>query len=121
MNVKSLTTLEGWQGLIRQFKETLAKRLWAMPTVSEAEKELVFKEYLSDLDKFETEIAAFQQEMESKSQVAKEENDLLRSLLGIPGDELKTRALSLTHDLNAARAKLEELEEEIAIVKEKLS
>src|SRR5216110_3394616 len=91
-----LATQEGWQTLLRRFKEALAKRLWGMPTVSESEKELVFKEYLSDLDKFEGELAVFHEKIESQEKLAQEENDLLRSLLGVPGDELKVRALSLT-------------------------
>src|SRR5436190_20659653 len=98
-----LATQEGWQTLLRRFKEALAKRLWGMPTVSESEKEIVFKEYLSDLDKFENELAKFHEEMASHEKVAKEENDLLRSLLGVPGDELKSRAFALTNELSVLR------------------
>lgn len=120
MKSGGLVTLEGWQTLLRQFKEALAKRLWAMPTVSESEKELVFKEYLSDLDKFDKGLATFFDEVESREKSSKEENDLLRSLLGVPGDDLKTRAVALTNEVGVLRAHNEDLTDQLDTTKELL-
>lgn len=100
--------LQAWQGLLKTFKERLAQRLWALPTVSESEKEMVFKEYLSDLDQFERHVADVFEAARANEQRAKDENDLLRSLLGVPGEELKTRLLTLTHDLQSAAAEAED-------------
>jgi signal transduction histidine kinase len=116
-----LTTFEGWQTLLRKFKEALAKRLWAMPRVSESEKEVVFKEYLSDLDEFETEVAAFHEDLSARERSAMEENDLLRSLLGIPGDELKSRVVGLTQEIATLRRQAETLEEELSATREQLT
>ena len=55
-----------WQKELREFKEKLAKRLWALPTVTETEKEMVFKEYLSDIDGFELAMNAFTEGLKSK-------------------------------------------------------
>ena len=52
-------TINDWQTLLRKFKEKLAQRLWAIPTISESEKEIVYKEYLTDLDSLEKGIARF--------------------------------------------------------------
>lgn len=108
---------EEWHVLLRRYKERLAQRLWTLPTVSEAEKEMLFREMLSDLDQFESEIQNFQTAAHSKERSSKEENDLLRSLLGVPGDELKTRILTITQELASIRKSLEEREEESSEVK----
>ncbi|MCB4757748.1 MAG: hypothetical protein LHV69_12100, partial [Elusimicrobia bacterium] len=109
----ALPTKEDWQRLLRRFKEQLAQRLWALPTVSEAEKELVYKEYLSDLDEFERSVSDAHDEMVSLEKRAHEENDLLRSLLGIPEEELRARSVALNHDLNTTREDMERVRSEL--------
>lgn len=100
-----------WQQSLRRFKEKIAQRLWAIPSISEAEKEMLFKEYLSDLDHFEEEVGQLLDEVKSKRGAAFEENELLRSLLGIPEDELRNRVLALEIDLKSAMNRLEETKE----------
>jgi signal transduction histidine kinase len=117
----SLMTVEGWQALLRQFKEALAKRLWAMPTVAESEKEIVFRQFLSDLDAFEKEVAGFHSDLTSREKSAKEENDLLRSLMGVPGDELKARVVGLAQEVATVRTQMEVAEEELSATRDQLS
>jgi len=102
-------TIQEWQELLREYKESLARRLWALPQVSEPEKEMVYKEYLADLDRLERAIAQFHDEVASKGATFKDENDLLRSLLGIPADELRTRALALKQELHTTRREVDDL------------
>jgi chromosome segregation ATPase len=116
-----MSTVNDWQTLFRKFKEKLAQRLWAIPTVSESEKELVYKEYLTDLDSLEKGISDFHDDVESRERLAKEENDLLRSLLGVPGDELRTRTLSLQNELGTARKNIDDGESEIKSLTERLA
>ncbi len=105
-----------WQAELRKFKESLAKRLWALPTVTETEKEMVFKEYLSDLDAFEKAMNAFTEANQSQQKVWKDENDLLRSLLGVSEDELKMQALTLAQDKkNLEREKTDASEESVEL------
>ena len=87
-----------WQKELRGFKEKLAKRLWALPTVTESEKEMVFKEYLSDLDEFEKAIQGFTQANESAEKASNNENELLRSLMGVSESDLKMQALVLAQE-----------------------
>lgn len=109
-----------WQGFLRRFKEKLAERLWALPTVSEAEKEIVFREYLADLDALEGELSRIQDDAAGRARSALDENELLRSLMGVPGDELRTRALGMAEELRDARERLERREEELAELRERL-
>jgi len=109
------------QGLLRRFKEKLAERLWALPSVSETEKEIVFREYLADLDSLEEELARFQEEAAGHARSAVDENELLRSLMGVPGDELKTRALTMTQDIRDARETLDRRDEELNELRERLA
>ena len=88
-----------WQKALRGFKEKLAKRLWALPTVTESEKEMVFKEYLSDLDEFEKVINGFTQLSESAEKVSKNENELLRSLMGVSESDLKMHLEKSLHKI----------------------
>jgi chromosome segregation ATPase len=86
--------------------------LWALPTVTETEKEMVFKEYLADLDQFEQALAAFQEAVASQQKLSKDENDLLRSLMGVPQDDLKVKILTLSQDLIATEKEKAELADE---------
>lgn len=108
-----MSTAADWQTLLRKFKEQLAQRLWAIPTISESEKEMVYKEYLTDLHNLENGIAEFYDDVQGKERLSKDENELLRSLMGVPGDELRTRTLSLQHELATSRKNVDEGEEEI--------
>jgi signal transduction histidine kinase len=116
-----MSTSVDWQTMFRKFKEKLAQRLWAIPTISESEKEVVYKEYLSDLDSLEKGIADFHDDVQSRERVSKDENELLRSLMGVPGDELRTRTLSLQNELATARKNVDESEEEIKSLADKAS
>lgn len=109
-----------WQSLVRQFKERLAQRLWALPTVSETEKEMIFRGMLADLDQFEKEIEDQQANASSRERVALEENELLRSLMGVPGDELKTRILTVSQELANERKSSEERLDEADEIKRRL-
>ncbi len=92
-------TLPDWQKELRAFKEKLAKRLWALPTVTETEKEMVFREYLSDLDDFEKAMNGMATAIKSQEKVSTDENELLRSLLGVSEDDLKSKALKLAQEV----------------------
>ena len=116
-----MTQPDPWESLLRRFKEKLAERLWALPSVSETEKEIVFREYLADLDALETELGRMHQDTAARTRSSLEENDLLRSLMGVPGDELKTRALTMAEDINATKEQLARRDEELAELRERLS
>lgn len=98
---------------LRRFKEKLAERLWALSGVAESEKEIIFRSYLSDLDDLERELAAAHEESTARAKSASDENELLRSLMGVPGDELRTRVLALGEDVRDARERLGRREEEV--------
>lgn len=100
-----------WQSLLRRFKEQLAQRLWSLTPLSETEKELFFRDCLSQLADFERDVSSFCETLLSHEKSSAEENDLLRSLLGVPGDELKTRAVSLGRELGSAKTEIESLRE----------
>ena len=110
-----------WHDLLKEFKERLAQRLWAIPAVSEAEKEIVYKEYLSDLDRFEQALSEVHEEYVSQEHLAKDENEVLRSLLGVPEDELRTKVLGLTNDLRHSQKDSEELREQLDTVTARLN
>jgi len=103
-----------WQSALKEFKERLAQRLWALPTVTETEKELVFKEYLSDLDGFENAMSALTEKMASDQRSWKDENELLRSIMGVDSDRLKMDVLTLAQDKNNLSATNAEREDEAA-------
>lgn len=106
-----MIAVKDWAALLRQFKERLAQRLWGIPGVSETEKEVVFKEYLSDLTEFETDCQSVLDEFQSKERTLKDENELLRSLLGVKEDDLKMKLLTVSqeaHDLKEQIARREE-------------
>ncbi|MFN0117045.1 MAG: ATP-binding protein [Elusimicrobiota bacterium] len=105
-------TLKAWQEALRQFKEKIAERLWALPGVSETEKEILFREYLSDLDGFEKNIGEFSQNVQGQIQIWKDENDLLRSIMGVGEDELKTKTLTLDQDRRHLEREKTDIEEE---------
>jgi signal transduction histidine kinase len=108
----TLNQIDEWHKVLRQFKEKLAERLWAIPTVTETEKELVYKEYLSDLHGFESVVGNLLETIRAQKTRDGEENDLLRSLLGIPENELRNRILALESDLTHTTRKFNELKEE---------
>jgi signal transduction histidine kinase len=101
------------QAHLRRFKEKLAERLWGLTGVAESEKEIIFRAYLSDLDDLERELASAQEESSSRAKSSADENELLRSLMGVPGDELRTRVLTLGEDVRDARERLGRREEEV--------
>ena len=115
---KSLNNL---QDLLREFKQTLAKRLWALTHISEAEKELLFKEYLSDLGKLEKELSNFHEWMGSNVRVVSDENELLRSLMGLPEDDLRVKVVGQGQELNALLTENADLKEELKEIKSQLA
>lgn len=102
-----------WQQQLRVFKEKLAERLWALPTVSETEKEQVFKEYLRDLDEFENVLIKLIDDATHLQNQFSDENQLLRRLMGLQDDELRNQNLTLGLNLNSAHEKLSEQQEEL--------
>lgn len=114
-------TVTDWQRELRAFKEKLAKRLWALPTVTEAEKEMVFREYLSDLDDFEKAMNGFTQTVRSQEKVSLDENELLRSLLGVSTDDLKTKTLTLAQDVKALSNEKNTLSDEAMELRRRVS
>jgi len=110
-----------WQKELRAFKEKLAKRLWALPTVTESEKEMVFKEYLSDLDDFEKSMNGLTHALKSQEKVSIDENELLRSLLGLSEDDLKTKTLTLAQDAKALTDEKATLAEEALELRRRVS
>lgn len=121
MSVSDDKKLTATQAHLRRFKEKLAERLWALPSVSESEKEIVFRAYLADLDDLERHLSQAQEEAAARAHSAAEENDLLRSLMGVPGDELRTRVLTLGEDVRDARERLGRREEEVNEVRARLN
>jgi signal transduction histidine kinase len=101
-------TVGTWQKLLRQFKEKIAERLWSLPTVSETEKEILFKEYLSDLDRVEKDLSMVLEEAAARQGRAVEENELLRSLLGVPADSVRTKTLEQAQELAVAKSEMED-------------
>jgi len=112
---------EAWRNELRQFKEALAKRIWAIPGVSEKEKELMFQGTLRDLDQFEQDLAEVFTNIDANMKGKGEENDLLRSLLGLEQDELKAKILTMGHDLRTAQTKRDELESQVEQAVDKLN
>ncbi len=113
--------MSDWPSELRAFKEKLAKRLWALPTVTETEKEMVFREYLSDLDEFEKKMVAFSQSMQAEETVSKDENELLRSLLGVSEDELKLNALKMAQQQKGLEEQTASLSEESTTLRGRVS
>lgn len=117
----AIHSIENWQSLFRNYKESLAKRLWSIPGISEAEKEILYKQYLVDLDDLEKSVARFLEDVVYKSELARDENDLLRSLLGVPEDELRARAVALNQEIQTHRKDIEELRDELGATGKQLS
>lgn len=110
-----------WQQELRAFKEALAKRLWALPTVTETEKEMVFKEYLSDLDGFERAMNTLTESVGSKEKVSNDENEILRSLLGVSEDDLKMKILTQEKDCKALENENASLKDEAMELRRRVS
>ena len=106
-----------WQSKLKEFKARLAQRLWALPTVTETEKELVFKEYLSDLDAFENAMSSLTEKMASEQKTWKDENELLRSIMGVDADKMKMDMLTLAQEKKNLEATNEEREAEAAALR----
>ncbi len=106
-----------WQSKLKEFKARLAQRLWALPTVTETEKELVFKEYLSDLDAFENAMSSLTEKMASEQKTWKDENELLRSIMGVDADKLKMDVLTLAQDKKNLEATNQEREAEASALR----
>jgi signal transduction histidine kinase len=106
-----------WQTKLKEFKARLAQRLWALPTVTEIEKELVFKEYLSDLDAFENSMSALTEKMASEQKTWKDENELLRSIMGVDSDKLKMDVLTLAQEKKNLEQTNQEREAEAAALR----
>ena len=117
----TLSDVDQWRIALRQFKEKLAERLWAIPTVTETEKELVYKEYLTDLNGFELTVGTILDTIRTQQNRDGEENELLRSLLGIPEDELRNRILALESDLRITTQKYQESKQELDEIRRELS
>jgi signal transduction histidine kinase len=116
----ALDVLKEWKESIRHFKEMLAKRLWSLPSVSETEKEMVYRQYLTDLDQTEKLLSTLHDDLIKKTEMAKDENELLRSLLGVPDDELRLRNVSLGNELNTAKKEGSDLHEELQAARDEL-
>lgn len=108
-----------WQSLVRTFKEALARRLWALPSLSETEKELAFRELLTDLDGLERELTAYERDAASGERKSSEENELLRSLLGVPGEDLRTRVVAANQERDLLQERVQRLEEEAEALRKK--
>lgn len=106
-----------WQTLLRGFKERLAKRLWALPTVTETEKEMVYKEYLKDLDEFERALSDAEEKRTAVVKTSKDESELLRSLLGVSEDDLKIQALTLAQDKKNMEETVSTAQEELGALR----
>lgn len=119
--MSAVKTLQDWAVLLRQFKEKLAERLWAVSTLDEAEKESLYKNYLSDLDRFESNLSSFEEELLTKQKLSQEENDLLRSLLGVNENDLKAKSLTLNQDLSVAAHERDVLKDEALGLRKKLA
>jgi len=112
METPSLQTSEGiltgWEKLLKFFKERLAKHLWALPTVSEAEKEAVYREYLVDLDDLEANVGKLAEEASRHEHRLREENQILRNLMGLEKDSVRDENLKIGMELASTREDLKE-------------
>ncbi len=99
-------TLSDWAGLVQQAKEKLVKTLWGLTGVSEGEKELVVKEYLWEMEKLQEKVQEAVSRWDNDQRLFRDENELLRSLLGANDHELKGRILALGQEIHDLRRDL---------------
>lgn len=99
-------TLSDWTGLVQQAKEKLVKTLWGLTGVSEGEKELVVKEYLWEMEKLQEKVQEAVSRWDNDQRLFRDENELLRSLLGANDHELKGRILALGQEMHDLRRDL---------------
>lgn len=92
-----------WPGLLQALKEKIAKLLWNIPGVAEGERELAMKDILWELDQLQGKLQDNAVKRENMERILKEENDLLRSLLGTNDNELKGKILVLSQEMHDLR------------------
>jgi len=95
-----------WPALVHQTKEKLAKILWATEGISDGARELALKEVLWELEQFQKKVEDVAGRWESVERIFREENELLRSLLGTGEHELRARVLALAQEIHNLRKDL---------------
>jgi uncharacterized protein YfcZ (UPF0381/DUF406 family) len=108
-----------WTAVLQETKEKLAKIFWGLPGLSDAERELAVKELLWELDQIHAKIEAGLARRENAERLFREENDLLRSLLGAADSELRARILGLSQEAHDVRRDLLAAREELAALRQK--
>ena len=79
-----------WPGMLQQAKEKIVKALWALPGLAEGERELALKEILWEIQRLGERAQDSSVRRENAERINREENDLLRSLLGADENSLRT-------------------------------
>lgn len=106
--------------LMETYKRALAKRVWALPSLSEGEKEILFKTCLDDLMAMEREVIRYHEDVLSQQVMTRDENDILRSIMGVEKDELRANAVGVAQELNNTLRRMRVLEDELQAVKRQL-
>jgi signal transduction histidine kinase len=101
-----------WAALLKQTKENLAKILWGVAGLSEGPRELALKETLWEMEQLQRKIEEATARWENAERIHREENELLRSLLGTNETELRGRVLALAQDIHNLRKDLLTAQEE---------
>src|SRR5262245_39081940 len=100
------TTLLDWPAFLKEIKEKLAKVLWDIPSLPEGEKEMALKEFLWGLDQIQARVQEDTSRWENADRISREENEILRSLLGTQEQELRARVLTLAQEISQLRKDL---------------
>jgi signal transduction histidine kinase len=119
MDAKATKSPLDWPEIIRQTKERLAKVLWGLEGVSEGARELALKELLWELEKVQEKVSEASVRWDNAERIFKEENELLRSLLGTGDHELRGRIIALGQEIHALRRDLIEAKEESSALRKK--
>jgi signal transduction histidine kinase len=118
-----MTTMEKksfeWTSILQATKEKLAKILWTIGGISEGDRELALKEVLWETERLQEKLQELSGRWESAERVYKEENDLLRSLLGAEEHELRARVIALGQEGQNLRRDLLTAQGELAALRKR--
>ncbi|MBI4396930.1 MAG: hypothetical protein HY548_07545 [Elusimicrobia bacterium] len=96
----------GWTDALHRAKEKMVKVLWGLAGIAEGERELALKEVLWEMEELQKSFQDISLKQDGSLRMYREENELLRSLLGTNENELRARLLALAQDIHDARTDL---------------
>jgi len=118
MNPAESKTGFDWPGLLKTTKEKLVKIFWGLSNVAEGERELAVKELLWEMEQIQNKIQENTARFEHAERITREENELLRSLLGTTDHELRARVLAISQEMHGVRRDFLAAQEEIAALRQ---